>query len=265
MNITIINDCQDDNAVGRQAARASSLIGGNVSYIRVSDDLKGIGTLEASGNLLDVLDAYEDFPGVILVNVAPRSGDAKKWKNGTPFGYFRYKNVLVVASVDGYTLSLVKKFKLIKEVKVLDIPTVISRFVSEGIISRSVGDRIIDSQFRSYDFLPRVAAYLLKNFEIESEKHSIDSFDNVPDSVWWIDNWGNCKTTILEKEISKKDVIETRFGSVRLFDRLKDVPNKELGLIVGSSGFGEDRFLELVIQGENVSKKLNIYSGDLIF
>ncbi len=264
MNITIINDCRDDNAVGRQITRASSLIGGNVSYIRVSDDLKGVGTLEASGNLIDVLDAYEELPGVVLVNVAPRSGDAKKWKNGTPFGYFHYKNVLVVASVDGFTLSLVKKLQLVREVNVLDIPTVVSRFISEGIINYSTGNRIIDSQFRSYDFLPRIAAYLLKNGEIENQKYPIDSFDDAPCSVWWVDNWGNCKTTILEKELTA-DEIKTKFGTVKYFQRLKDVPDGELAIITGSSGFKEDRFLELVIQGENVSKKLNVSSGSLIF
>ncbi|MBI1839007.1 MAG: hypothetical protein HYR95_01760, partial [Candidatus Colwellbacteria bacterium] len=103
MNITIINDCRDANAAGRQAARAATLLGGTVAFIGVTNDL------EASGNLIDALDAIEGKGGIVLVNVAPRNGTAKKWENGTPFGYFWYKETLVLASVDGLTLSLVKK------------------------------------------------------------------------------------------------------------------------------------------------------------
>ena len=89
-----------------------------MSFIGISSDL------EASGNIIDTLDAYGDLPGVILVNIAPRNGKAKKWKNGTPFGYFWYKKILVISSVDGLTLSLVKKLNLVKTINVLDIPTV---------------------------------------------------------------------------------------------------------------------------------------------
>ena len=74
MNITIINDCRDANAVGRQIARATSLLGGSVSFIGVSSDL------QASGNIIDVLDALEENPGIVLVNVAPRNGKAKSGK-----------------------------------------------------------------------------------------------------------------------------------------------------------------------------------------
>src|SRR3989344_9103064 len=116
MNIIIINDCRDANAVGRQIARAASLLGGSASFLGVTSDL------QAAGNLIDVLDALGENPGVVLVNVAPRNGKAKKWGNGTPFGYFWYRKTLVVASIDGYTLSLVKKLKVVNFVYVLDIP-----------------------------------------------------------------------------------------------------------------------------------------------
>ena len=149
MNITIINDCRDENARGRQTARASSLIGGAVSFVGVLSDL------EAAGNLIDVLGAYGEEPGTILVNVAPRNGSAKKWENGTPFGYFWYKKVLVLASIDGITLSFVKKLKLVESIKVFDIPAVVKFMVEDNYISAEVGEHIVNTQFRSYDFLPR--------------------------------------------------------------------------------------------------------------
>lgn len=258
MNITIINDCRDANAVGRQSTRASALIGGPVSFVGVQNDL------EAAGNLIDILDAYGDELGVILVNVAPRNGKAKKWKNGTPFGYFRYQNVLVVASIDGLTLSLVKKLGLVSEVNVLDIPTVIDRFVAEKVIEPSVGKHIVDTQFRSYDFVPRVAAYLVEHTDIDSEKHAIETFADAPAAVWWVDNFGNCKTTLLEKEITKENQIQTKFGTVQYFDRLKDVPDKTGAMITGSSGLKGNRFLEIVVQGESATQLFKISSGDTI-
>jgi len=114
-NVTIINDCRDENAKGRQVTRAISLLKCPVSFIGVENDL------EASGNLIDTMDALGESAGVILVNVAPRNGKGRKWGNGSPFGYFRYKKIIVVSSIDGLTLSLVKKLKLIKFVNILDL------------------------------------------------------------------------------------------------------------------------------------------------
>lgn len=258
MNITIINDCRDANAAGRQIARAASLTGGHASFVGVKNDL------EAAGSLIDILDAYGESNGAVLVNVAPRHGKAKKWPNGTPFGYFWYKNILVVASVDGLTLSLVKKFGLIDVVNVMDIPTVMDKFVRENMLSKSLGDHIINTQFRSYDFLPRVAAYLLKNKNVESERYEIKNVDDAPAAVWWVDNFGNCKTTLLLKEIQEGGGVSLESGRVDYFQRLKDVPDHIKAVITGSSGLGDDRFLEIVVQGESAEKSLNLSSGDQV-
>jgi len=259
MNITIINDCKDANATGRQIARVQALIEGSVSFVGVSSDL------EAAGNLVDILDAYEDSTGVVLVNVAPRNGKAKKWKNGTPFGYFWYKKVLVVSSIDGLTLSLVKKLKLVDSINVLDIPTIVNQFISEKVVSAEVGEHIINTQFRSYDFLPRIAAYLLEHEYTQAEKLKVTDIVDAPNAVWWVDNFGNCKTTVLKHDFQESDLLDSEFGKPDYFERLKDVPDKATALITGSSGLGSSRFLELVIQGESASKLLNVESGDRIF
>ncbi len=259
MNITIINDCRDANAAGRQVTRASALMNSPVSFVGVSNDL------EAAGNLIDTLDAYEEAPGTILVNVAPRNGKAKKWQNGTPFGYFWYKNILVVASIDGFTLSLVKKLGLVDHINVLDIPTTVDQFISEKIITESVGKHIKDTQFRSYDFVPRITAYLQKYKDAKSEKHPIEDFADAPPAIWWVDNFGNCKTTLLQKEISNYSPIDEKVKKLDYFERLKDVPDKTVALITGSSGLGDNRFLEIVAQGESAAKLLNLSSGDTVF
>jgi hypothetical protein len=250
MNITIINDCRDENAKGRQIARTSALFNAPVNFIGVANDI------EAAGNIIDILDTSKGSESVILANVAPRNGKAKRWKNGTPFCYFWLDKTLVVASIDGYTLSLVKKLKLAEFVNVLDIPTATAILLEKGEITAAEREQIINTQFRSLEFVPKIAQYLAKNIDIESEKVSIAEIPDIPKAVWWVDNFGNCKTTLLKEEKG-----ETSFP---YFERLKDVPDGETALITGSSGFGEVRFLELVIQGGNVAEKLGLSSGQSI-
>lgn len=258
MNITIINDCCDANAAGRQITRAVSLIGGVVSFIGVASDL------EASGNLVDALDACGENSGIILVNVAPRNGKAKRWNNGTPFGYFWYKKILVVATIDGLTLSFVKKLGLVQSINVLDIPTVLDVLVEDN--KNEFKKHIANSQFRSYDFLPRIARFLLKHKGVRSTPLNTDEIPNPPSAIWWIDNFGNCKTSILPEEVIHKgnNRVATKLGNLFYCPRLKDVPEKSAALVIGSSGIENKRFLEIVVQGKNAAKHFSLSSGDLI-
>jgi hypothetical protein len=260
MTITIINDCRDTNTANRQFARASSLLRSPAMFVGVASDL------EASGNLIDTLDALENREGVILANVAPRNGAAKKWPNGTPFGYFLYKNVLVVASIDGLTLSLVKKLHLVDEIHVLDIPVALGVLAKNADISAESEKYIADSQFRSYDFLPRIAAYLLKHRGIESTPLNISEIVDTPPAIWWIDNFGNCKTTLWAEEIipTAENKVATVLGELPYYPRLKDVPDKAAAIIVGSSGINDTRFLEIIVQGESAADHFTVSSGDRV-
>ncbi len=234
MNITIINDCKDENAKGRQLARIGSIFQCPTNFVGVSSEL------EAAGNIIDILDANGDKSGIILVNVAPRNGKAKKHKNGTPFGYFWYKKTLVVSSIDGLTLSLVKKLKLTKFINVLDIPETLEILIKNKLLSSDLKGYIIGSQFRSYNFLPRIAFYIFKNKEIKSNKISVEEISDVPIAIWWVDNFGNCKTTILlEDIINKKNNLQNRIKDLNYYLKLKDVPDKKTALIIGSSGLGK--------------------------
>lgn len=257
MNITIINDCRDDNAVARQTTRTSSYFNAPVSFVGVKNDI------EAAGNLIDIIDAYGTKSGVILVNVAPRNGNAKKWSNGTPFGYFWINNLLIVSSVDGYTLSLVKKFNLADTINVMDIPTVMEELVHKEEITSELADYIINTQFRSFDFLPRIAAYLWDKKEVVSEKNVITEFTDLPPAVWWTDNFGNCKTTVLLEELDQL-LNKKSIPNLKHFRQLKEVPDGELACIVGSSGYKSRRFLEIVIQGDSAANKLALSGGQLI-
>ena len=81
--------------------------------------------------------------------------------------------------------------------------------------------------------------------------------------VGFTDVFGNIKTTIIYKEqyttgtfFKKFKVGDVLLTEIKFYPRLKDVPNGELAVIVGSSGFGNSRFLEIVVQGQSASEKL---------
>lgn len=242
MFATIINDCRDDNVRGRQSSRVSALLDHSASYIGVESDL------EAGVQLIDILDATDGAEGLVLVNVAPRGGHTTKWENGTPFAYFHYHKTLIVTTVDGFVLSAVKKLGLTKEVHLLDIHTATAAMIAAGFITADVGARIPTSQFRSFDFSPRVGAFILKGNEVPSEPYSLDQVPDLPPAVWCIDNFGNCKTTLFEADLAGQSDIKTRYGTLPYITQLRNVPDTHHAIIKGSSGIGETRWLELVCQ-----------------
>lgn len=271
-NITIISDCNNPNDAGRQLIRINSLFGCHATFIAVKNEA------EAAGNIIDAIDANDKANGIIIANVAPRGGRGKKFVNGSPFGYFWYKNILIVSTIDGEILSLVKKFKLAKFINVLDTEKTLKFLAKVGEIENKQINYIKNSQFRSFDFEPRVAKYLwekrgTKNSTtskttLGEKKISINEIPDILPTIWWAEeNFGNCKTTIFAKELNLKsgDFVKTKFGKLKYYERLKDVPNKQPAIITGSSGLGNNRFLEIVIQGASASKKLGIKSCAKIF
>ena len=258
MFVTIITDCSDPNALGRSMTRAASLFGFPPIPMAIENDFESLSDLEAGGHLIDILDASQGNEGVVLVNKAPRSGKAKKWPNGTPFGYFWYNKTLVVSSVDGYALSLVKKFGLTTEVNVFDIPSVMEFVSKKGYLTQEQADYVVTTQFRSYEFLPRVAKWIFDGKEIPSVIMPISEVPDAPDAVWFSDVFGNLKTTLLSGDVefeAGKTIDLENIGQVVCYDRLKDLPNGQPGLIIGSSGMLNRRFLEIMVQGQSAKSK----------
>lgn len=264
MYVTIINDCHDPLTMNRQVVRAATFFPAtHISPVAVGN----FADIEASGVIIDTIDAAMDEPGIIIVNVAPRHGKAKKWENGTPFGHVKYQNTHIFSSIDGATLSLVHKYGLAKEIEAYDIPTVLDAMIKHGKLAEHLRAPITNTQFRSYEFLPRVAKWVMNGVELPHEIHQLSDFLKAPVAVWYIDNFGNCKTTVWAEEIGHQagKKIKTQWGEIMCYDRLKDVPNGSPGIIVGSSGYREHRFIELVVQGISAAKQFNIKVGDKIF
>ena len=249
--------------------RTASLFDSSVIPVSLSPDLNGSRSyLEASIDLVDIMDASRGEEGVILVNAAPRSGKAKKWPNGTPFGYFYYKNVLVCSSIDGGVLSLARKLNLVDKVYVWDIPEVMDYANKMGLVGPKQAEYIKDTQFRSFEFLPRVAKWTWDKIDLPTEEMTMkelsQDFDN---TALFVDNFGNIKTSILPEEIGFEHgkVYKLSNGmEVVAAARLKDVPNGEPGLIVGSSGIKDQRLVELVVQGQSAEQITGLTVGDKI-
>ncbi|MBI4224944.1 MAG: SAM-dependent chlorinase/fluorinase [Candidatus Sungbacteria bacterium] len=274
MFLTIINDSRDQNAFGRQATRAMSLFGCAVATVGVADDL------EAAGNLVDALDAAEEREGVVLVNVAPRQKNGKKLdhgsvgfsttevahkENGSPFGYFYYGKTLVVSSIDGVTLSLIKKLGITDRINVLDIAATGKALAERGVVNSAIVERMKTTQFRSYEFLPRVAHWIVSGQPVVSVEQPVEAPD-APKAVWWVDSFGNVKTTLSSDDISFADgkEVQTLFGSLPCFTSLKDVPDGAAAIVIGSSGISNKRFLEIVVQGQSASERFGLVSGSKV-
>lgn len=264
MQISIINDCFDENARLRQVSRAGSLFPqASIGCFAVKSEI------EAAGFLVDALDAFEGREGITLLNVAPRNGEAKKWKNGTPFGYFWHGKTLVVSSLDGLVLSLCKKLDLIKELYIFDIEGVLD-FISASEMTNETKERIARTQFRSFDFLPRAADWVWRKYDLPKKTCNLTEIKDLEDAVWFVDNFGNIKTTLIGDDYGFRSgekieiFVNDEKYKLDFCERLKDLPDKNIGIVQGSSGIGSRRFLEIILQGGDVAQKFGIRSGDKV-
>lgn len=262
MFTTIITDCKSENARGRQETRFNSLELGPTSTIGVSSRLDFDATIEAAGNLIDILDASEGKKGVVMVNVAPR-GDKKDGINGTQFCYFYHKQTLVISTIKGYCLSLIKKLKLVKKVNLLELREALKFAQKKNLISKQLSNHIINSQFRSFDFIPKVARWILDGINIPSSPLILDSCFTIPNCIWSIDAFGNAKTTLLTDNLklntkNPKLRIKTNLGIFKFYQRLKDIPRGKTAIYIGSSGIENHRFLEITTQAVSGSAAKNL-------
>ncbi len=259
--ITIIQDCNDEGTKGRITSRVQNLFGGICpSFISIG----AYSDLEAGGNLIDVLDATEGGSGIVLLNAAPRHGKGKKYENGVPFGYFYYKETLVILTIDDIILELIYGLGVTDTVEVFHIPEVVDIAQERNLIEAWVAQKIKTTQFRSFEFQPRIAYWLSIGEKFPTETLKIKGHYK-EGQIWLIDNFGNCKTNLLASRLKGKEFLLTTIGKLKIYDQLAKLPDGETGLIIGSSGLGKDKFIEIIVQGESATKKYNLNIGDTIF
>ena len=255
MFITILTDCDDQNDRARLATKISTLF-------EITPHISGVNNfdgLQAGGCLLDTLDASEGKQGIVLVNNAPRHKGQTKNRNGAKFGYFYHKNTLVVSTIDGYTLSFIKKLQLADTLHVLEEEVVLNFAVRQKLLEGARAQSILNTQFRSLNYQPLVAKWIYQGIKLPTSEFKVSNLDDLPASIWFVDGFGNCKTTLLPHELKK-----LRTGALRdvpYHSYLRDVPKGEVSITTGSSGIDERRFLEIVVQGGNAAKQLDLHQG----
>ena len=276
--IAYITDCRDENGKGRLKARLTGFFPGcSVQFVGVSTDY------EAALNLVDIVDAYDGRPGIILANVARREGLERKskWPNGPPFAWLQLGNIDIFTTVDGYVVSLLQRM-LGRDLKlfVYDIPATVPHMG----LSAERQAQVINTQFRSFDYLPLLAAQLLGYASLPVTS-VISEIPNMPLALCWVDSFGNIKTNALPEDVGLHDgkmlsgsVVAVRIDDARpggrsasvgfrnvlhlpFYNRLKDIPGDQVALTIGSSGLGSKRFLEILQQGASAASTLALQSG----
>ena len=183
--ITIIQDCNDEGTKGRITSCVQNLFEGiSSSFVAVG----AYSDLQAAGNLVDILDATEGNTGVILVNAAPRHGKGKKHDNGIPFGYFYWKKTLVVLTIDEIILNLLKDLNITETIEVFDIPEVMDWALKNNLVEKWVAEKTKKTQFRSFEFEPRVAQWIWNDKKVPSKKVKIKG-KHENGQIWLIDNF----------------------------------------------------------------------------
>jgi hypothetical protein len=241
--VSIITDCHDADVRLRQEIRYSTvLLGAKATCYGIQHPI------EAAGCIVDALDAGRESAQIIVANVAPR--EEKKYKNGCPFSYVRVGNAIVIGTPTVF--GLLKQLGLATEVQETDVYEVCSKFLDE-----TEARRISESQFRSYEYLPLLAKWIQEGQEFPTKTIMIESYTK--QSVWFVDNFGNCKTTATEQS-----QLSEEYQKIAFYARLADVPVGEIAVIRGSSGYKDTRFLEIVIQGKNASKIQGLSVGNTV-
>ncbi len=262
LNINIFTDCLDENAKGRQVLRYESLFpGAKIDFNGLVD--RNVSTL---AGIVDILDAtrFGKISQIIICNVAPR--EEKQYPNGRPFCFAKIGNAIVIGTEGSFVF--LKKLGVINEVQETDVFTVCKKF-----LDLDEAQRIASSQFRSFDYVPLLASWLFQEKEIPSVIQKLE-FKEALEQVWFRDCFGNCKTTLTEKNaerfVADEQIFvgfndQKEFIKLPFYRHLSGVPNNTIALIVGSSGYKNNRFLEIVKQGGSAGKDLNIESGTKIF
>lgn len=213
-------------------------------------------------------------PGVVIGNIAPRHG-AHHYQNGIPFAYTRLKNGhLAVCTAQPEAFSGFKMLGVLPRegIRVVDTRKALLAMVKAGFLRKGLVNSIANSQFRSLDFQPLLAAAILLGIKIPTQ--TVISCSEVPDlenAVAYDDHFGNLKLWIKESATKKfkngKNItlkIAGRKHSVPFYRQLRNVPNNSLAYIVGSSGSYGNHFCELVINGKSAAKKLGLKIGHKI-
>jgi S-adenosyl-l-methionine hydroxide adenosyltransferase len=264
--VIYLTDCTDTNAVARLSTRTATLLGGPVQILPLDGPRPD---LMAGLTLVDIVASTHLTGGqqptcTVLINIAPRDDGSA---NGTPFCYFETEGSLIVTTANPEVLAFGRRYLGISETLVTDVQEVMNAAAAWSSFSDSQIATIANSQFRSLWFMPLLARWVREGQSVPARSQFVpETLDRGVVAV--VDNFGNCKTNSLPADVNFADGAYLKVCSprgrkeVRCYQRLADVPHREAGLIIGSSGQG---LLELVINGASAAAEFELEPGDSVF
>jgi len=164
-------------------------------------------------------------------------------------------------------------------------------------LSEERQQHVISTQFRSFDYLPLLAATLVSGTPLPVSR-VVEGVPPMPQAICWADSFGNLKTSVLPAEAGFRvgaslliQIDEQRQMRLPCYQRLTDIPDNkapapparpparprrarsrrpraltpqgapQVAVTVGSSGLGAHRLLEIVQQGASAAATLALRPG----
>lgn len=267
----IDDSSRDQNAKMRITARLGRYFPGS--------KIEGFGvnnSIEASLFLLDLMDALvnpllparsissEKYSFGIIVNSAKRKGNNN---HNVTFGKVVIDDVLIITTLGGYELSLLKKLQILpQDTWAYDIPKVLKWAVDSKLITSDYGVFLNETQFRTFELAPLLL--LWESNSLSGLSDCCNQVKEIPDlnnRIVFSDIYGNLKTSEFSvypidynRDFLLKIGDEER-GVITSYNQLSEIPDGKLGLNVwGSSGFNNIRLIELNVKGGSAKDFLRI-------
>lgn len=278
------NGAWDDDARARLAGRCGRYFAGSFDGIRLPyppADPEGFGGWRAGMLVLNQLQALwggvlpsERGPGIILVNMAPRGSKAALAENGTRWASFEYgagapNGIVGVTTYTPEVLAVLRRFGATDQIRVYsraEVADALGR--RHNLMPWMVYDRA-EGQFGSLDEQPEIAFEILCRRDLPGQNFKLTRIDlpELPLIVWKVDpQFGNCVLTALPDDIGFEPDRRLRVNgrTVICKRQLREVQTGETAIIKGSSGFGVQRFVELVVGQVQANKVFGLVPGSPI-
>lgn len=249
--IAIVSDC-GGQAMSRMTTRFHAL---HTDAVCIPYESRSL--LEAAGNIVDAIDALNGRPGAVVCNSAPRRDT--RGTNGSAIVYFHIGNATIVSTVG--VLGLLKQL----------VPEMTARAVDVDNFMRNLGAERDTFNFRGLEVIPWILRCLRDGNYLEDVSVKHDVFPTVEPCVWLVDTIcgesTNLKLSVLRSEapwFKPGTEVEMRLGTaspkrIGCFERLTHIPEGQLGIYEGSSGLGNERFLEIAVMGGSAAGFLQVH------
>jgi hypothetical protein len=198
---------------------------------------------------------------IILGNPAPRAQTHGVWPNGRPVCWANIQGTYVITTFAPEFFALAHRLGLVSAVNLLDTEVVLAWAVAEGLVRPDQAKRM-NSQFRGASLIPWLARLIaLQQYDVPCQAHDLGLPQQPQGIVARIDteDFGNCFLDVLPRDVGFRPGRELLLADdqpVRCYARLADIPPGELGITIGSSGWGDDHFLMVAVQGGRAAKRL---------